>query len=110
MIALISDVHGNYPALHAVLEAIDGLDCERIISLGDVAGYYCFLNECIETLRERGIVNLLGNHDQYLLEGTGCPRSDSANRCLAAQMEAVKPGNQEWLARSLHSLEFGEVS
>ncbi|URK88617.1 ATP-grasp domain-containing protein [Rhizobium sp. RCAM05350] len=33
MIGIISDVHGNLPALKAVLEKIDALGCETIISL-----------------------------------------------------------------------------
>jgi predicted phosphodiesterase len=43
MIAIISDIHGNYPALRAVLAAIDAMDVESIISLGDVAGYYSMI-------------------------------------------------------------------
>ena len=52
VIAIISDVHGNYPALKAVLAEIDNIGCNRIISLGDVSGYYCMVNECIEEFRK----------------------------------------------------------
>jgi putative phosphoesterase len=110
MIALISDIHGNYPALQAVLREIDRLNCESIISLGDVAGYYCMLNECIEELNSRKIVNLRGNHDDYLLSGKGCPRSLSASRCLAFQDRSFGPEQRQWLEQSLISLTFGEAS
>ena len=73
MIAIISDVHGNYPALQAVLKDIDSRNCKTIISLGDVTGYYCMINECIEEFRCRKIVNLMGNHDSYLLGKEQCP-------------------------------------
>lgn len=98
LIALISDIHGNFAALSAVLEAIDCIGVERIICLGDVGGYYCQVNECCEALQSRNIFSLLGNHDWYLVAGEGCPRSNSANRCLDYQRQVIKKGNIDWLA------------
>lgn len=100
MIALVSDIHGNYPALAAVLAEIDRMGLQRIICLGDVAGYYCAVNECIEALRARAAVNLMGNHDYYLCSGTGCPRSTSANVCLDYQRQVITEDNRRWLAAS----------
>jgi diadenosine tetraphosphatase ApaH/serine/threonine PP2A family protein phosphatase len=60
-IGVVSDVHSNLPALEAVLGAmgpVDGLWC-----LGDFVGYGPWPNECIELLRERGVVAIAGNHD-----------------------------------------------
>lgn len=34
--AILSDIHGNSPALEAVLEDIDRMDCEQILVLGDM--------------------------------------------------------------------------
>ncbi|MEQ6854597.1 metallophosphoesterase family protein [Lysinibacillus capsici] len=110
MIAIISDVHGNYPALKRVLENIDEVGCEQIICLGDVAGYYCMINECIEELRGRNVINLLGNHDQYLIQGTGCPRSNSANRCIEFQSAILKEENREWLENSREYLTMGDIN
>jgi predicted phosphodiesterase len=97
MIALLSDIHGNYPALVAVLAAIDRLSPERIICLGDTAGYYSQINECCDLLRTRGIFSLRGNHDDYLVGGSECPRSTSANRCLDYQRKVISSENLEWL-------------
>lgn len=97
MIAVISDIHGNYPALHAVIEDIEKAGIEQVICLGDVAGYYCAINECIEVLRERKIFTLQGNHDYYLSSGEGCPRSKSANDCLSFQSQIITDVNKEWL-------------
>jgi len=36
MIAIISDIHGNFPALQAVMAEIELNGCETIISLGDI--------------------------------------------------------------------------
>ena len=62
-IALISDIHGNYPALQAVIERVRKENCDLILSLGDIAGYYCMINECIDLCQKNEIVNILGNHD-----------------------------------------------
>jgi len=110
MIAIISDVHGNYPALEAVLGDIDAAGCNNIICLGDVAGYYCMVNECIEALRQRGVSSLMGNHDQYLLSGTSPQRSRAASRCIAFQRQIVTADNLAWLAGTKPSLHIAEVS
>lgn len=62
--AVISDVHANLIALRAVLEEIETLDAEGIISAGDVVGYYPFPNETVEVFRRKGIVSIKGNHDR----------------------------------------------
>ena len=100
MIAIISDVHGNIAALKSVLAEIDRMGVRQVVCLGDVAGYYSEVNECVEALRARGIVNLMGNHDYYLTSGTGCPRSTSANRCLDYQRRTITGENLRWLAGS----------
>jgi len=89
LIAVVSDIHGNLPALQAVLRKIDELGCERIISLGDVTGYYAQPSECISLLQERKAIQLLGNHDQYLIDGAGCPRSKLVSELLKHQEKAV---------------------
>lgn len=104
MIAVISDVHGNFPALCAVLEEADRLGCQRVISLGDVTGYYPEPDKCIDLLVERGAIQLLGNHDSYLVEGTGCPRSRLVSSLLEHQSRVVRPDQVALLATltSLH--------
>ncbi|WP_042471131.1 metallophosphoesterase family protein [Bacillus ndiopicus] len=97
MIAIISDIHGNYAALKAVLEDIDGRGIDNIICLGDTAGYYCMINECIEELKERNIYSLQGNHDYYLISGQRCLRSNSANKCLEFQHTVLTSSNKKWL-------------
>ena len=54
-LGLISDVHGNYEALRAVLAALDGMGVTEILSRGDVVGYYSQVNECCDELRARGV-------------------------------------------------------
>jgi predicted phosphodiesterase len=62
--ALISDVHGNLPALEAVLADIDRRDAvDAIYHLGDLVGYAPWPNEVVTLLRERGIPGISGNYD-----------------------------------------------
>ncbi len=105
MMAVISDIHGNFPALQAVLREIEKCGCEQIVSLGDVAGYYCQINECIELLRQKNIPNVMGNHDYYLAYNQSCPRSNAANVLLQYQREHVMPDHLEWLRRSVPKME-----
>lgn len=101
MLGIISDIHGNYPALQAVLTKLDKLGCKDIISLGDVCGYYCMVNECINELKDRGITNILGNHDFYIVNNEKCGRSYSANLCLDYQRKILTKDNIEWLKKSV---------
>src|SRR3954471_2800602 len=110
MMAIISDIHGNLPALDAVLRRIDALGCDAVHSLGDVGGYYCMVNQCIGRLRERGIIHLMGNHDRYLVAGLPCPRSRSANVCLDYQQQIIDAGHLRWLAASPTALATSDLS
>ena len=62
--ALISDIHANLPALHAVLADIDARkDIDAIYHLGDLTGYAPWPNEVVALLRERAIPGISGNYD-----------------------------------------------
>lgn len=64
-IGVISDIHGNLPALKAVLELLDNEGCDEIIHTGDVVNIGPSSRECLELLLSRANVTcLLGNHDR----------------------------------------------
>jgi predicted phosphodiesterase len=98
MIGIISDIHGNYTALTKVLAELDNLGVDKIICLGDIAGYYCQINQCCKILQDRNIFCLMGNHDWYLVTNEDCPRSNSANYCLKYQRSIITNTNLDWLA------------
>lgn len=100
MIAIISDIHGNLPALQAVLEEIDRMGCESVISLGDVVGYYAQPGECINVLKDRGIVNILGNHDEYIVNGATCTRSKLISDIIEYQRTIISNDQKTWLSHS----------
>ena len=64
-ICVLSDIHGNVPALEAVLAAIGPVDA--IWQLGDIVGYGPEPDETISTLERNGAQGVRGNHDAAAL-------------------------------------------
>jgi len=62
MFAILSDVHGNLPALEAVLTQAKGMGVSRFLVLGDVVGYGPFPQECLRMVADAE-VRLQGNHE-----------------------------------------------
>jgi exopolyphosphatase/guanosine-5'-triphosphate,3'-diphosphate pyrophosphatase len=68
IIALISDIHGNLPALKAVLEDAELAGAKQIWSLGDLVGYIPFPNECIGLVRKKATASIAGNYDRKVMQ------------------------------------------
>ena len=67
-IALVSDIHGNLPALKAVLDDIATRDVERIVNLGDSLSGPLLPAETAQFLMEQDWLQLAGNHERQILE------------------------------------------
>lgn len=65
--AIISDIHSNLEALRTVLADIDRRKIREIVCLGDVLGYGPDPRECLDLVRERCQLCLMGNHDHAVL-------------------------------------------
>ncbi|MFD1165951.1 metallophosphoesterase family protein [Sphingobacterium daejeonense] len=63
-IAVISDIHGNLPALDSVLNDISTRNIDQIYCLGDLIDFAPWTNEIIDLFRSSRIPTLLGNHDE----------------------------------------------
>lgn len=112
-IAVISDIHGNFPALQAVLKDIEAEGVDQIYCLGDLVGYYCMIDEVIDTIRERKIPAIMGNHDFALCHTGGViERSKTCTRILGRQLQEIRADNRTWLYELPGQLEFqlGNVS
>lgn len=70
-IALFSDVHGNLPALEAVLGDIGTREPGEIYCLGDSVGYGADPNGVINLLRASRVQSILGNYDEGVAWETG---------------------------------------
>lgn len=67
---ILSDIHANLEALHAVLDDARGR-YERILCLGDLVGYNPDPNPVLEWARGNAVLVVRGNHDK------DCSNSDS---------------------------------
>ena len=67
-IALVSDIHGNLPALQAVLEDTRRRAVTRIVNLGDSLSGPLLPLETARFLMRQDWVQLAGNHERQLLE------------------------------------------
>ena len=92
-VAALYDVHGNLPALEAVLAEVAAAGVDAILCGGDVAAGP-FPRECLERLRARDTVFLRGNADRAL------------SPWLTEQLPAVE---QEFLAQLPHVRSLGGV-
>lgn len=67
-IALVSDIHGNLPALEAVLEDTRRRAVTRVVNLGDSLSGPLLPLETARFLMKQDWVQLAGNHERQLLE------------------------------------------
>jgi len=61
--AILSDIHGNLPALKAVLKDCIHQKVETFLCAGDIIGYGAYPHECIDIVRQVTSVCVGGNHD-----------------------------------------------
>jgi putative phosphoesterase len=78
-LAIFSDIHGNLPALEAVLADVKSHDVDAVYCLGDLVGYAPFPNEVVDRIRRERIPTIMGNYD----DGVGFDR----NECGCAYRE-----------------------
>lgn len=67
-LAVISDIHGNLPALQAVLADIARQDITQIVNLGDILSGPLLVRETCDFLMQRDFVTIAGNHERQLLK------------------------------------------
>jgi diadenosine tetraphosphatase ApaH/serine/threonine PP2A family protein phosphatase len=98
---VISDIHGNLPALEAVLAAAPAHD--TVWNLGDSVGYGANPNEVVELARGLGGVRVRGNHDRACsgLMRFGEAREISQNAYLAIEwtQKTLTKENRSWLSK-----------
>src|SRR3954447_24586578 len=93
-LAVLSDVHGNWPALVAVLADLAAQGgADQHVMLGDYAAMGAWPGECVARLR--GLPNtrhIKGNTDRYLFADLRSPLTDltpEAREAADRQREAV---------------------
>lgn len=73
-IAVMTDVHGNLPALEAALKTMKAEACDYIFHTGDVLAIGPYSRECLELLlSDETLKMIMGNHDQWFAHGLPDP-------------------------------------
>lgn len=88
---VISDMHANWAAFEAALEAYPPADYDRVLVLGDLVGYGARPNEVVEAVRNLPADTLVirGNHDKVV---SGIESDEGFNP--AARLAAVWTAEQ----------------
>jgi predicted phosphodiesterase len=65
---VISDIHGNLPALQAAVSHLKREGVDAWLCIGDIIGYGPNPNECVETVAELAAIAVAGNHELIILK------------------------------------------
>jgi predicted phosphodiesterase len=115
-IGLFSDVHGNLPALEAVLDDMRAKGVRERYCLGDLVGYGPDPEGVVDRIRAEEVPTILGNYD----EGVGNRRGECGCYYATEQARmdgqasysftsrAVDDDHAEWLAALPPALRFEE--
>jgi putative phosphoesterase len=90
-VAVITDIHGNLPALEASLAAIDATGVDATYCGGDLVGYGPHPNQVCRLIEQRGIPTIYGNYDYAIareLDDCGCAYVTQHDRELGQQSVA----------------------
>lgn len=85
VLGIFSDIHGNLPALEAVLHDLRSRHLDALYCLGDLVGYAPFPNEVTERIRAEAIPTIMGNYDDgvgYDRDECGCAYRDPIEQQL----------------------------
>ncbi len=67
-LAVIADIHGNLPALEAVLADLRRRGGDRVVNLGDCVSGPLWPRETMDLLDTLGLPTVRGNHDRWVAE------------------------------------------
>lgn len=104
--AVVSDIHGNLPALDAVIAEITAAGVQAVVNLGDTVSGPLWPAETADRLIALGWPTIAGNHERQLLAGSvasmGASDAHAAARLTAAHRDwlAALPPTR-WLSRDL---------
>ena len=110
LVGLLSDVHANWPALRAALEALERRGVEELLVAGDLVDYGGQPNECVSALREAGARCVAGNHDLFVLGRLPETRFPPlARRCAEVTRGLLASETRDYLGTLPLQLRTGDV-
>ncbi len=109
--AIVSDIHGNLPALQRVLAELAEADIDKYLCLGDIVGYGAQPNECCQAIRELGAMCIRGNHEQGVLQPDFEQWFNAAARtCLVWTREQLTTDNYAFLETLAESAQVDDIT
>lgn len=78
-VAVLADIHGNVPALEAVMADLMRQGVDEVLVGGDLVGRGPEGRAVVEIVRSRGWRSVRGNHEDYLLGTRAAPADDAAD-------------------------------
>ena len=90
-IAVIADIHGNMPALEAVLDDIRRREIDQTINLGDCVSGPLWPREVCGLLMESNSLVIRGNHDRWV---SGADPTGASDRYAVSKLG---PDHLRWL-------------
>lgn len=109
-LGIFSDIHANYEALSAVLEAYRHEDIDIFYCLGDTVGYGGSPNECADLVRKVAAKTILGNHDAAVAGRMDYSYYyEAARQALDAHASVLSQENMTWLRSLPYSEKLPEI-
>lgn len=103
-LAAISDIHGNLPALEAVLDDIASAQVDAIVNLGDILSGPLWVSETAQRLMALKLPTIAGNHERQVLT---LPRARMGPSDAFAA-ERIDAAQRDWLAALPATLRLSE--
>ena len=106
-LGILSDIHANYEALSAVLEAYSHEQIDEYYCLGDTVGFGGSPNECAEIVRKLAKVTILGNHDAAVAGRMDYSYYyEAARHALDTHAAMLSASSMEWLRSLPYSIQL----
>ncbi|KAA9004089.1 metallophosphoesterase family protein [Paenibacillus spiritus] len=101
-VAIISDIHGNVPALRTVLKDIGSRGIGRVLCLGDMVGKGPQPAEALDLVREHCGAVVAGNWEAIVAD----PEQQEADEAARWQAEALGRERLAWIAGLPFALDY----
>lgn len=95
-LAFFSDIHGNLPALEAIIKDIETENIDYTVFMGDAIGLGPKPYECLKLILNSKIYFNYGNHEQYALYG--------AERFPLEGLEKIFIPHHHWVAKQVKNI------
>jgi diadenosine tetraphosphatase ApaH/serine/threonine PP2A family protein phosphatase len=109
-LGILSDIHANYEALSASIEAFKAEEIDEYYCLGDTVGYGGSPNECADLVRNLVKATILGNHDAAVAGRMDYSYYyEAARHALDLHAQLLSPENMSWLRCLPYQIKLDEL-